>query len=131
MRLTKQRKAISDYFAANPEHAFSVEMIYNQIGDGKMNLSTVYRNVDRLAQLGLLARTLMKNTAYYYVKKEEHQHFMICTSCFKMFPINHVIEEIIPIAIGQTDFKALAHDIVIYGICRRCQLHNEKSKVSF
>ncbi|GAJ25753.1 ferric uptake regulation protein Fur [Liquorilactobacillus sucicola DSM 21376 = JCM 15457] len=127
MRLTKQRKAIIDLFKSNPGRAFSVEMIYNRIGNGKMNLSTVYRNVDRLTELGVLAKNLMESTAYYYAKKEKHQHFMICTSCFKMLPINHVIEEIIPIAIGKTEFEPLAHDIVIYGICRECQLKTKKS----
>ncbi len=120
MRMTKQRKAIIDLFETNAAKALSAEMIYQLVGDDKMNLSTVYRTMDKLLEAQLVNKTVVDTVAYFYLAKPEHNHFMICTSCQKMIPIGCVIKKFLPELAEQNHFRITGHEITIFGMCEEC-----------
>jgi Fur family ferric uptake transcriptional regulator len=118
--MTKQRKAIIDLFKENSGKALSAEMMYHLVGDDKMNLSTVYRTMDKLLEAKLINKTVVNTVAYFYLAESEHNHFMICTNCQKMIPIGCIIKKFLPDLATQNHFKITGHDITIFGLCEEC-----------
>lgn len=120
MRMTKQRKAIIDVFEGNPEKALSAEMIYQNVQTDGLNLSTVYRTVDKLIATNLIKKTMFESTAYYYLLKDEHKHFMICIKCQQMIPIGCMLQRFLPEISKENKFQITGHDLTIYGNCEDC-----------
>jgi Fur family ferric uptake transcriptional regulator len=79
--MTKQRKAIIDLFKENSGKALSAEMMYHLVGDDKMNLSTVYRTMDKLLEAKLINKTVVNTVAYFFLAESENNKFMIFGLC--------------------------------------------------
>lgn len=123
MRMTKQRKAIIELFEEYKEQAMSAEMIHSLITEKKkeeMNLSTVYRNLAMLQNTHMIHQSMIDSIAYYYLTTKDHKHFMLCTSCKKLFPINCFIKKFLPALAKEHDFMITDHDISIVGLCNQC-----------
>lgn len=120
LRMTKQRKEIIDVIKNNNDKALSAEMIYQKIDDDNLNLSTVYRTMDKLLEAEMINKTVVDAVAYFYQAKNEHKHFMICTHCQKMIPIGCLIKNFLPGLEKENQFKITDHDIVIFGLCKDC-----------
>lgn len=120
MRMTKQRTAIIDLFEKRPDNALSAEMIYQIVGDDTMNLSTVYRNMDKLLEEKMINKTMVESTAYFYLANSGHNHFMICTNYQKMIPIGCLIKKFLPELASENHFKITGHDLTIFGLCEEC-----------
>ncbi|MDO9629751.1 MAG: transcriptional repressor [Acholeplasmataceae bacterium] len=121
MRMTKQRKMILDLLAKT-EQPKSAEMILTELPDHTMNLSTVYRTLDTFFIQGLVSKSNMKNTAYYYINKKDHHHYMICLGCQKMYEIDCHLDHIADQVAKEHHFKITHHDMTVYGYCSDCQL---------
>lgn len=124
MRMTKQRKMILDLLAKT-EQPKSAEMILLELPDHTMNLSTVYRALDTFFIQGLVSKSNMKNTAYYYINKKSHHHYMICLGCQKMYEIDCHLDHIADQVANEHHFKITHHDMTVYGYCEACQLIQE------
>ncbi|MFA5235456.1 MAG: Fur family transcriptional regulator [Bacilli bacterium] len=127
MRLTRQRKMLLDLFDQG-DKPLNAESLLERLPDGFMNLSTVYRNLDRFHQEGWLGQSVMEGRAYYYRNKEPHRHFMICLTCQKMVPVDCRLEAMAHQAAARNHFQITHHDMTIYGYCRDCQKLNAKSE---
>lgn len=123
MRMTKQRKTILAILnkASTP---LSADMIFNDMKDETMNLSTVYRTLDAFFAEGILSKSTMKNTQFYYVNHRHHHHYMICISCQKMYELDcHIDDFALKVALDH-HFKITHHDMTVYGYCENCQQHS-------
>lgn len=120
MRMTKQRKEIINIMEKNTNKALSAEMIYQKIEDHSLNLSTVYRTMDKLLEMEMINKTMVNTVAYFYLAKNEHKHFMICTNCQKMIPIGCLIKNFLPELAEKNHFQITDHDISIFGLCEDC-----------
>ncbi|HPG43696.1 MAG TPA: transcriptional repressor [Acholeplasmataceae bacterium] len=120
MRMTKQRMLILNLLKKSrmPQ---SAEMILSDLPDHTMNLSTVYRNLDAFFAEGLISKSTMKNTAYYYMADKEHHHYMICIGCQKMYEIDCHLDHIALHVAEEKNFKITHHDMTVYGYCEACQ----------
>ena len=103
----------------------SVDDIYNKIKRKKpaISLSTIYRIVEKLLTLGILrvAATLDDNRARYELVKEGHHHYMICTKCKKMIPVDICpIEKVEHKIADKEGFLITGHKFELYGICKDC-----------
>lgn len=120
MRMTAQRKQILALFQKTSE-PLSAELIMEKLPSNSLNLSTIYRTLDLFFTEGMISKSFMNHTAYYYLNHKEHHHYMICIRCQKMYEIdchiNHVAEDIAK----RHDFKITHHDMTVYGYCRDCQ----------
>lgn len=123
MRMTSQRKRIYTLLSktARPK---SAEMIYDELPDHTMNLSTVYRTLDAFFTDGLISKSHMNNIAYYYVNKKDHHHYMICLGCQKMYELDCHLNDLTSQVAKDNHFKITHHDMTVYGYCETCQKQN-------
>lgn len=94
----------------------SAEELYRQCED--MSLSTVYRNLERLAALG--AVELLTGDArqrYYQLASAPHGHYAVCLGCHHKFPLASCPVHNLDLA----DFTVTGHKVEIYGYCGSCR----------
>ena len=120
MKMTKQRKMILDFLNQTKDPK-SAEMIYSEIGSETLNLSTVYRTLDTFFLQGIVSKSTMKNTAFYYLTKKDHHHYMICLNCQKMYEMDCHLDDMVHHIAEKNHFKITHHDMTIYGYCAACQ----------
>ncbi len=126
MRMTSQRKQIFNLLSKTAQPK-SAEMIYEELPDHTMNLSTVYRTLDIFFVQGIISKSNMNNTAYYYVKQKDHHHYMICLGCQKMYKMDCHLGQFADQVAKEHHFKITHHDMTVYGYCEACQQkHLEK-----
>lgn len=124
---SKNKDFIVDFFASHPDHAYSAKDIYaSSLADRKMNLATVYRNLEKLSEEGILQKRMKtdgEEALYQYMGEHCHEHLhMICSSCGKIIHLDcrfmgtlqeHLFED--------HGFVLEAGDSVLRGICQECQ----------
>lgn len=120
MRMTHQRHMILNVLEQDQQPK-SAEMILHLISDPKLNLSTIYRTLDAFFHEGMLSKSTIDNVNYYYITSEDHHHYMICTKCKKMVPIDCHLDDLAHDLAVKHKFKITHHDMTIYGICHECQ----------
>lgn len=123
LRITKQRKLILD-FIEKKDKPVSSQDIYDEInGEINIDLSTVYRNLNTLEEKDILLKTAdIDGISYYQIKKDDHKHFISCSSCGRKFIIeNCPVHELEDQIIKETGFKIEGHNFEFYGICPDCQ----------
>ncbi len=126
MRMTHQRKMILNLLSKTHQPK-SAEMIFEELPKETLNLSTVYRTLDAFFAQGMISKSTMKNTAYYYINQKNHHHYMICIECQKMYEIDCHLDHIADHVAKQHNFKITHHDMTVYGYCEDCQKHlNDK-----
>lgn len=91
-------------------HLFTIADIQKRLP--KVNHSTLFRNLEQLADEGAVQKiTLKKNTVAYELNKE-HGHF-VCNNCNAVSPLNF------PTKILKRGF--IVTDMVVRGICKSCK----------
>lgn len=120
MRLTKHRKDILKILEKN-KTPMSAELIMASFPENSIDLSTIYRSLDKLHSSGLISKSVIQHTAHYFISNQEHHHFMICLSCKKMFELDCHIHGMVHHIEDETSFKIIQHDLTFYGYCIDCQ----------
>ncbi len=120
MRMTNQRKLIYQLLK-NTKQPKSAEMIHFELPDHTMNLSTVYRTLDTFFNQGLISKSNMKNTAFYYINEKSHHHYLICINCQAMYEMDCHLDHIAQHVADEHHFKITHHDMTVYGYCESCQ----------
>ncbi len=96
----------------------------------RINLSTVYRTLDKMVENKLVNRVTIENEkqALYEYNRNEHHHFLVCKACNKIYPIYECpLDEYEKKLKAETGFTVTGHHIEFYGYCRDCQkLINEE-----
>ncbi|MDO4743525.1 MAG: transcriptional repressor [bacterium] len=126
---TSQKRAILDYFEANPNKQVSIEQIFDSV-KAKTGKSTVYRLVNSFVKEGLIRRLrdeVNMQIVYQLLKADDDcaSHFhMKCLNCGKIFHLKcdqsnqlqrHVLTE--------HNFKISSGKSTIYGFCRDCNIN--------
>lgn len=114
-RNTKAKAKILELF--NESHIVTAVQIINTFPD--MDKVTIYRNITRLVEDGILKELHIKNgiASYELAKHSDHQHF-VCEKC----------ESILPVEISQEQLKKLLPanvtvdeiELNMRGICKDC-----------
>ena len=88
---TKYKDVIIDYMKQNEDHRLCAKDIYQALVDKglNVNLVTVYRNLDKLSQQGLLQKHTLsdEDSVYYQYAREEkcnHHLHLLCKKCGKI-----------------------------------------------
>ncbi len=122
-RLTPQRQLILEAIEASEGHV-SAESIHARVAAQfpQVNISTVYRTLDLLQDLGLVTHTHFDDgiAQYHLASAAPHQH-MVCRRCGAEREIDvSVLDPLDRHLREQYDFQAdLAH-FAIVGLCARC-----------
>ncbi len=119
MRQTKSRQMISDVFNKTDE-LMSAEMVSKKINDKAINLSTIYRTLELFLKQGIISKSVIDHTAYYYKVNHNHHHYMICLSCHNKLELDCHLDELTEEAAQNKGFKITQHDLTVYGYCEKC-----------
>jgi Fur family ferric uptake transcriptional regulator len=122
-RVTPQRQlvleAVSRLEHATPEEIFAD---VRQIASG-VNVSTVYRTLELLEQLGLVTHTHLDHDAprYHLAAEAEHVH-LVCRQCEKVTEIDKAAIRPLVAALEQSHgFRTDVGHLTIFGLCAACR----------
>jgi len=123
-RLTPQRLMVLEMIAESTDH-ISAEDIYERIKPRypHINISTIYRTLELLKQLGLVTVTDMGDgrITYHYADKGHHHH-LICHRCGGKLELDESL--FVPLKktlMKEYGFQADLRHLAIFGRCRTCQ----------
>lgn len=129
IKVTPVRLLLLDVF----EHArepLSASEVTLALGKQGTNQSTVYRNLESLAELGLLKRLSLRSRQAYYelsdsFSSKSHHHHLICSHCSKIVEI--IDCQVRPPSLAtvkQVGFTAITdHSLEFFGLCSACSRH--------
>lgn len=132
-RLTVPREAILEFLSRSSKH-MSAKEIYASLHRSYpgMGLSTVYRTLDWLARMGIVAKLSLGDgqSRYEFKSKEtdEHHHHLICTKCGKIINYSEFLDEELRLVkkteeklAKKYNFTIHDHNMEFLGICEKCK----------
>jgi Fur family ferric uptake transcriptional regulator len=124
LRMTRQRVAILQALCELGGHA-SAENIYEQatLHRHDVDLSTVYRTLERFRDLRILSRTdLGRGCGEYEVVTDQPHHHLVCQSCGRVTDLDHAYLAACAEAIRRDfGFEPIFDHFAIFGWCRDCR----------
>ncbi|MFC1908123.1 Fur family transcriptional regulator [Chloroflexota bacterium] len=122
-RLTPQRVMILSAIENSDNH-ISAEEIYAQIVAKypQVNISTVYRTLELLKQLGLVTETNMgEGRVKYHSAEKGHHHHLVCQECGTMIDLDEsALFSLKDTLLRQYEFIADLRHLAILGRCVNC-----------
>jgi len=123
-RLTPQRLMVIEIITESTDH-ISAEDIYGRVRARypHINISTIYRTLELLKQLGLVTVTDMGDgcITYHYTDKGHHHH-LICHRCGAKLELDESLFVSLKKAlIKEYGFQADLRHLAIFGRCKACR----------
>ena len=132
-RWTVPREALLNLLSRTSKHMTAKEIyaalhrLYPGIG-----LTTVYRTLDLLSQMGLIHKIDIGDGQSRYEfsagEKKEHHHHLICTNCGRIIDYTDFIDEELELVkkaeknlAQKYNFLIKNHNIEFYGLCANCR----------
>jgi Fur family ferric uptake transcriptional regulator len=123
-RLTPQRSLIWEVLRNAGRHMTAEEVaaeVRRTMPD--VNVSTVYRTLELLVSLDLVAETRLEGSAWYYeVSAEPGHHHFVCTRCGA---VGHFGDELLAPVYDELDrrreFAVGQLQVTAFGLCRACR----------
>ena len=124
VRMTRQRAIIVQALCELGGHA-SAEDVYEQatLHRRDVDLSTVYRTLERLRDLRILSQTdLGRGHAEYEVVTDQPHHHLVCQGCGQVIDLDHTYLATSAEAIRRDlGFEPIFDHFAIFGWCRECK----------
>lgn len=125
LRLTKTRRALLELFLRThtPLPAPKILRALAKVSV-RVNKTTVYRELDRLVQVGLIhGIQLQDRVQYYELADRTHHHHLVCTLCHGITDVE--INESTLLARAEQlsreiGFRITTHAVEFYGQCAGC-----------
>jgi len=123
-RLTPQRMMILEAVEKADDH-ISAEEIYTRVlaRYPYLNISTVYRTLELLKELGLVTETDLGDgrVRYHSIKKGRHHH-LVCHNCGAIIDLDEsVLAPLKSALLREYKFSADLRHLAIFGRCENCQ----------
>jgi Fur family zinc uptake transcriptional regulator/Fur family ferric uptake transcriptional regulator len=124
MKTTPKRLAILEMLEGESGYA-SPEELWKRLRDrfDRLGLPTVYRNLEELAESGVISKVIHPNRQlyYYFCRNREHHHHFVCLSCRKVEDISSCgIEALEREVTRKNGGKVLSHILQLNGLCAGC-----------
>ena len=123
-RLTPQRMLVLAAIENSDDH-ISAEEIYAEViaKYPHVNISTVYRTLELLNQLGLVTETdLGGGRVRYHPADKGHHHHLVCQQCGKIIDLDEsVLVSLEKVLFGEYNFSADLRHLAIFGRCADCR----------
>lgn len=104
--------------------AFNVDDIYESLKNNnhKINISTIYRNINTFYENGILDKiTEVNGIIYYQLQQTNHFHYLICTQCSQIISLEECpLKEIEEKLSKKTGYTIESHNLEFRGICPDC-----------
>lgn len=127
VRLTKTRQALARLFAHTRTPLSVPDILIALCAKGrKVNKTTIYRELERMQRLGIVASTQLGDRKQYYeLALRDHHHHLVCMRCEKVEDIEVNEAELVreeQNASKQKQFMVLRHSLEFFGLCQQCQV---------
>ena len=121
VRPTAIRLQMLDVLATSPA-PLSAADVHSRLGEGRPDLATVYRNLDRFADEAIVRPVRFHDgTRRYEIAQGDHHHHLVCTMCGEVEDLAPCrIEAFTEAAIQRLGFRVASHSLEFYGTCRIC-----------
>lgn len=122
-RFTVPQRDLIRYIFAQHEH-FDADQLIDDIKKAGLGISraTVYRNLNKLVDAGLLRKIEVGNRTMYEhdYGYPQHEH-LVCDRCKKMIEFqSDVIQQALNDVCRHHGFQSKGHTLVVRGICAEC-----------
>ena len=131
---TKSRNLILEYMVSQKDRQVSAADVYKFLVEQKyqINRATVYRNLDKMLQEGILLQYRYRDqncAMYQYVEKAEHceKHLHLkCRNCGKVIHLEcDFMDEISKHLMEHHGFEIDCKESAIVGLCEACRKDNK------
>lgn len=123
-RLTPQRLIIAEAVEKERQH-FSAEEVFAEVRRSypHLNISTVYRTLDLLAELGLVTQTdLGEGRVQYHGIGHSQHHHLVCQNCGQCLELDDSLLKPLERSILEAyGFRPQIAHFAIFGLCQACQ----------
>ncbi len=123
-RLTPQRMMVVEALHSANKHV-SAEEIYAQVQARYpyANISTVYRTLELLKELGLVTEiALGDGRVRYHPAEKGHHHHLVCHKCGRTIDLPEpALSPLEDTLLHDYQFKADLRHLAIFGLCADCQ----------
>ena len=127
-KVTPQRRIILQVLSDSHRHLSAEEIAeeVKQIEPG-ISVATVYRNLNLLADIGIVSRLDLHEGPARYELNQGHNHHLVCLGCGNAIklgfcPMQGEIKKIIE----ESGFEVDSHHFEITGYCQECQVRRQK-----
>lgn len=122
-RLTPQRLLILELLFAHGEHASAEELFSEaQSRYPYLNISTVYRTLDVLRDIGLVSETdLGDGVRRFSLLAENRHHHLVCLDCGFVESVDDTLfDDLREVLRATKHFEARIDHLAIFGTCSAC-----------
>jgi Fur family ferric uptake transcriptional regulator len=123
-RITSQRSLLLQVIREGKGH-LDADEIYRLVRekDPRISLSTVYRNLSMLKELGLIAELHLDEEHHHYELKDATEHYhLICSNCGQVIEFHSpLVKELKNRIGGEEDFLIRRVHIDLIGLCAKCR----------
>ncbi len=98
--------------------------------DLKMNISTIYRALNALADKNVINKALHQDgKTYYEINNHTHRHSLLCTLCNERISIDACpLESLESHLTSETGYTITGHNLEFFGICPKCAAKKPKNR---
>ncbi|NMA62988.1 MAG: transcriptional repressor [Syntrophomonadaceae bacterium] len=125
-RITPQRRLILETLKEGKRHQ-TADDICAALKDKQPNISpgTVYRNLNLLISLNLVAGVDFQDGRIRYEINDSHHHHLVCLGCGDIveFPECN-LKEFLGETVERHCFQVTGHTMEVFGYCRSCHKNN-------
>lgn len=126
LRVTSKRLGIINLLK-NYEVPVDAKVICEGLCDAGIciNLSTVYRALESLVEVGVVRRINFSDDAkvFYELNRGGHRHFLHCLGCGELICLDKCPLSDYQMALAkETKYRVVSHNLDIYGYCPKCQV---------
>ena len=128
LKATKKRVSMLTLIK-NENHPVPAEFVFDKLKESfDINLSTVYRALNAMADKDILLKSIhMDGKTYYQFNDHEHKHELICSSCHRTINVEEChFEEMSKEISEKTGFVITGHSMEFTGICPECMAEIKK-----
>jgi Fur family ferric uptake transcriptional regulator len=125
VRMTRQRKVILEELKRSTAHP-SAEEVYALVRKRlpRISLGTVYRNLEKLSELGEIAKLTFGGAINRFDPDPEEHYHIRCSLCDRVVDAPMaLLEDIEEHLTRKTEFKIIGHRLEFYGLCPECAAH--------
>lgn len=122
-RLTPQRQMILAALQGKEQHV-SAEEIHVEVRDRypSVNISTVYRTMELLKELGLVTETTLEGRVQYHWAEKGRHHHLACEHCGQVTNLDQSFLSRLAEELQEGyDFQANFAHLTIFGHCASCR----------
>jgi len=124
-RITPIRRALLENFCNHPKPQTIQELLaYLEKKGLTANKTTIYRQLEILAQIGLVREVNFSDRSKRYeLSSKDHHHHLVCQNCKKVEDVNldNDLDKQEKKIWQKNHFKILQHSLEFFGLCHKCQ----------